>query len=861
MRGFLVLYFIFILNSLWGQTISGRVVDLETKESLLGVAIIVREWNKSEIKGYAITDDSGYYTLDIDSPNDTLVIEVSCLGYKKETTQFNPKLKQYDFCLKIQSLLLTEVNVKGDKIGQQGDTIVYSAPAFVAGNDRSLEDILKKMPGLSVNDNGSIRYNGKPINRFYIEGMNLLDGKYTLASRNLSVDKIASVQVLENHQPIKVLEGAEFSDRAALNIRLKKDASSQWFGNMDIASGLSSFLWQARAFAMYVAPNRQGIFSYKSNNTGVDILSELQAISLDDFLSGFYTSTTSSMLNSLFLVSPDFSPQRSFFNQSHIFTLNQLWKLHNDKELRLNVDYVHEKQEQDNFQRIAYFQPDSADVIFTESSNNQSVLDGLNGNLTFIKNVTNYYLENKLTISGKWQDVSSTVSNQNVIHQNQKIPQHLFSNQFRLIRSFKNHSFKMISSNQYEWLPQRLSTLTNGEENSFNSFIQEAGQNIFTSKTAIHYGYSIDKLVMNCQLEYAVKGSKIDAELKTEELTKNRDDYDQSEHFLSFTPDVSWMSENWNFNLKIPMKWGKIDNDIGERSRFFITPSFSLFYKFREYWNFNLNGNYLEHWEGHNQMVPERMLNYRTLYQFNGAIPFYQSILFNSRLAYRNVMLSLFGNINLMYKKARNNNTKDQRIVGGYVIRDLIKHSCFTESYMFNAEMNKMFELKNINIKLEVNGSKDYYSMMQNQVLRPCSVSAISIQSFVNFELFKKNIFTHKLQYTITSQKIDGNHRSSYKLLKQNFSLFLILCPLLDMTLSGEYFYSQFENYRNPIHSFLGDVELRSQLIKNLELGVKWSNIFNKRSYSYSNVTDMSDSFYSYKIRPTEILLSLCYKL
>lgn len=96
-------------------------------------------------------------------------------------------------------------------------------------------------------------------------------------------------------------------------------------------------------------------------------------------------------------------------------------------------------------------------------------------------------------------------------------------------------------------------------------------------------------------------------------------------------------------------------------------------------------------------------------------------------------------------------------------------------------------------------------------------------------------------------------------MLKQDFSLFWVLFPELNLTFTGEHFYNRF-NAENSVSIFLADLELRCHFIKRLEIATQRSNIFDKHYYSYSYFTDLSEAYYSYKIRPTELLVGLSYK-
>ena len=87
----------------------------------------------------------------------------------------------------------------------------------------------------------------------------MLDGRYSLATNNIAPQDVASVEVMENHQPIKALRDMIYSDRAALNLRLKKQARAHWTGTLRAAAGASTdeALWNGSAFAMRIASGSQ----------------------------------------------------------------------------------------------------------------------------------------------------------------------------------------------------------------------------------------------------------------------------------------------------------------------------------------------------------------------------------------------------------------------------------------------------------------------------------------------------------------------------------------------------------------------------------------------------------------------------
>ena len=92
---------------------------------------------------------------------------------------------------------LKEVTVCGAPITRQGDTLSYKVDAFATKQDRVISDVLKKLPGIEMASNGQVSYEGKPISKFYINWLDLLESRYTLASDNLPADAVQSVLVLE----------------------------------------------------------------------------------------------------------------------------------------------------------------------------------------------------------------------------------------------------------------------------------------------------------------------------------------------------------------------------------------------------------------------------------------------------------------------------------------------------------------------------------------------------------------------------------------------------------------------------------------------------------------------------------------
>ena len=196
--------------------VSGTVVDKDSNEPLTGASVIVKGAD-GKIKKYATSKGDGGFAMSLPSVAGCR-LEVSMMSFAKQSIPLDSVSFPITVQLEPGTTLLKEVTVKADRIHEQGDTITYNVGSFAQQQDRSIGDVLKRMPGINVEQSGKIQYQGEDINKFYIEGSDLLGGKYGIATNGISHEDVGAVEVMENHQPMQVLSGISFSDKAAINL-------------------------------------------------------------------------------------------------------------------------------------------------------------------------------------------------------------------------------------------------------------------------------------------------------------------------------------------------------------------------------------------------------------------------------------------------------------------------------------------------------------------------------------------------------------------------------------------------------------------------------------------------------------------
>lgn len=426
----------------FAQHIKGTVRDSAGK-AVPYASVNLRNSVNNAIIGYAVADAGGAYTLRIPAgtPLSGLVIEATSIGYKTLSRPITDILLTYDFTLSVSANQLRSVEIKSSRpvLRTHGDTLGYKVSDFASAQDRVIGDVLKKLPGITVGTDGTIRYNNKSISNLYINGDNLLDDKYSIATTTIPQGVVEQVQVIQNDQPVKVLQNKVMSDDVALNLAIKKGAKMQMVGQESVGVGWPGN-YDVDLNAMFFKDNYKGINYLKGNNTGYDLQQELVAHNLSNYEQLIDNATPAALLSLGTINNPALSRSRYLFDKSGLLNLNNLVKLRNNTQVRINAWYFHDDQREDLSQQSTIFLPGDT-VRYTMSQHNRSQPDILHTQVTLNINRDKYYLNDALVLDdsrGAYLSYLNTgdVTVTQVLHDNQL----RFSNEFNLIRSLKSHN-------------------------------------------------------------------------------------------------------------------------------------------------------------------------------------------------------------------------------------------------------------------------------------------------------------------------------------------------------------------------------------------------------------------------------------
>ncbi len=235
-------YFIFFSYTLpvFSQQIEikGKITNEKNEKLVHANVLLVGENEK--IMTYAFSNNEGFYKLSINKNVDTYSILFKSLGYLDKKIPLQGKdLSNLNVVLQDNPISLNEVVVVAKQpIRVKNDTTEYSVASFSDEFDRSIEDVLKKMPGIKVEEDGTILFKGKQIEKILLDDTDLFDKKYKLASKNVPAKVVDKVQAIEHYHENKLLKNVEYSDKIILNLTLSDEVSTRSvFGDVSLGGG------------------------------------------------------------------------------------------------------------------------------------------------------------------------------------------------------------------------------------------------------------------------------------------------------------------------------------------------------------------------------------------------------------------------------------------------------------------------------------------------------------------------------------------------------------------------------------------------------------------------------------------------
>lgn len=243
LRHFIVLMVFAFLSeaTVMAASLFGGVTDV-SGESLPQASVRVLAARDSSLVKAAVTNNRGRFTIS-GLNKGKYIVEASYVGFEPQTrdiTVGDKDITLKPFVLKEGAIALKEAVVTGIKtpIKVMEDTIEFNADSYKTQPNAVVEDLVKRLPGAEVSSDGKITINGKEISKILVNGKEFFSDDPTVASKNLPVDMIDKLQVVDRKSDLARMTGVDDGeDETVINLTVKKGMENGWFGNVEAGYG------------------------------------------------------------------------------------------------------------------------------------------------------------------------------------------------------------------------------------------------------------------------------------------------------------------------------------------------------------------------------------------------------------------------------------------------------------------------------------------------------------------------------------------------------------------------------------------------------------------------------------------------
>ena len=807
----------------FAQRLQGIVSDAENGQPLESVLVSVLRDGK--VIDYTLTDGQGHYSLSW-LRTDTLQVSASLLGYRR-TTQTVGKAGTLHFRMKSESIQLHEVEIKSNRVYGRKDTIRYDLTRFAEESDRRLKDVLKRLPGIDVEENGRVNYKGKPIDHLLVEGMDLTGGRYNQLTNNLNAKAVKTAEIMENYQSRKALQGRINSEEVALNLKIDTKSRGHWLVNGTAAGGWTAqdeAIWEAVLNGLLLERAKQTLVSYKGNNTGHELNSEQQQ------LAGTQEDVTPECLLKQPGISTPLALHRVLLNETHTANLNRMIKRPGDRSLRLQAGYTHDERQQTRSTSTLYYQ--GTDTIGQqEAYHHRSISDAAHAELFYEVNSEQYYLKNRFGIEGNQERSRAAEVAQRIHTHTLNVHNH-----FDWLRSRDRATWEVKSALQYSLLPATLHV---------GDWSARYRQQQFYTDNSLTYLHKYNGLTQHYTMGLAGEQMHYTAPQR----------HTTSQGSLYVKPGVEWEHDQWFVNLQAPLKVRRYFNLHGTRLLYQTT----LYVRLRpdHHWEYSLFGNLQRSADEGISLYPASYRSdYRTWHSHpSRLIPVSDHRYIQLYGEYKNTIQEFFVTLKVSYEHQRRNTLTELYLTTDSLRYDLYRLTNSAEQYHLRSTLSKgIYEWKmRAGMELDLlrsnglqrtNGENQHYRF-DNLTLRPKLTWLPTTWMEAEYSATLNYGGTHIRGGQQLDPLLHVNQQLRMSFKEKGFELHL----------TGEHYRNELDNQTRK-HTLFADASASYRNRKGrFEIGV--SNLFNQKEYTYTRYAETHSTTSRIGIRPREYYLKI----
>jgi hypothetical protein len=866
----------------YGQTTINGVVLNNNEKPVADASVTLMLARDSTIVAFNFSNTKGEFTIRYHGNETSLLLGVSGFNIRRLIQEIEDKNKPITVYVQEEAIELQEFSLKAPKIWGGTDTINYSVGAFRDSTDLVIGDVLKKLPGITVRESGQIEYKGKPISKFYIENMDMMQGRYGIATNSISASDIATVQVFENHQPIKALKDIAFSDNAALNLILKPEAKGIFSAMAEPGAGSNpNLLWNHSLTGMYFSKSRQHLTALKSNNSGHNLEQEFLSF-YNQFV--LHPPDFSSMI---IPAPPPISKNRYLFNEAYGGTVNNLFKTRNDAELTLNFNGFRDVDDREGFSQTHYFIPDADTVTISERLNSFTQKTTFEGGLGYKNNTPHHYLNTLFQTSFSMDESTGKVFGQDLVSQNDQKSPFRLTNTLHWVRRDdlgKRKGYEVNSRSWYQSAPNTLDVspgMFSKEINNnkpFNTLRQNINFQSFFTQNSMMFLTSGEwksvsvRPVLLLSYEYQ--------SLSTQMFASQQDNQFKLLNDVSLQNNMTWMrlksgmgfyfqyrKRDFNIMVSTPVQYQHLllvnhtNSDANKKSsRIVFHPSANFKYQLTTRWDVSGSAFMYNHNPDLKNLFPGLILqDYRTLTHYENKLSDTYGQQGQIQLSYKNVLQFLFANAEISYNRYRTDVMYAQQFEGSAIKITMVEMKNRGDYLSVIGRMGKGFDWKKLSFNAEGSwGSGSTPQLRQDNLIQLLN-QGLNANITISMEPAKRFILVNKSSTGRMTMQAGGEAQSSplFHFINATSATYVFGKGLMG-SLGGEYYYRQDNNRQQ--NYFLLDAQM-VYTVRRIRFTLDINNVLNAQNYIYSWYGNLNSYYSEYRIRPASVLLSARFKL
>lgn len=856
---------------------SGTVVEKGSKVAVADANIIFQNPEGKRTYGFASTDVQGKYHFECQTDSDSLLVTVTGFNLKKHSRVVLAASDRIDFIVEYHPLHINEVVFKSEPVKRKADTVIYYVNSYLDSLvDRSIGDVLKKMPGIDVSGSGQISYNNQPINRFYIEGLDMMGGRYGVAVNNVRAEDIATVEVLENHQPIKALKGFEYSPDAAINLRLKSKAKGSLIANVLLGAGWQPWLWNGELAMMYFTGKWQTMMTYKTNNSGEDVTSELEPL-YDNF------TKEGAELSVHTPATPDTDRERYMDNSTHALSISNIFKLDKESDNTLNVNamYLHDRQKYNATSLTTYYLPDAEALEVYETTTATESTDEAEVKIKYNLNNAKLYMNEQIAFGMKWDDNTGDVMNGT-----ERVNQFFTMRQMRLQNNLgftkvlrDDIRLSFTSRINAADLPSdlRVTPVLYPELFGYESqeAIQEMSNRKFRSNNTLSIikpfakvgvdlqasvGFSNDLQTMKSNLYNPFSISNVPDSL-CNDITYQR--YD-----LRGKLAMSYRCREFHMSIGASPTYSHLTTDdhirerIRSKDRVFINPYINIDWKISPNLSVLANGSITGNLgSGSNVYSGYVMTDYRQVGNRDGDIAESLEQNYTGEIRYADALKSLFSSVRSGYWRHNSNMVYGTQYTGSLSRIQAYEIDNVSDGWEVNGKIEKRFNGISTTVGIPLGISQSNMEVLrQGQMMKTITRNiplGLEISSRLNANIF----LDYYSKYVRSSSEIENSIETLKPInaLHQELGLSFRFFRKISLNVNGEHYFND-AIYSGSRNIFFLDAALKYKARK-IEYILEGRNLLNTGAYNHSLYNDITNYKYSYTLRPVSVMFKIRFSL